>query len=99
MPGGGREHHTDLECLCAQCREEEKLQAGRGVEVTVENKKCSVRVITDEEGGYDYFFKIKTKINKKLGITEPIYPKYKGVDNKLYRPTLTYKPQIKYYPL
>ena len=64
----------------------------------LENKKCSVRVLTKEDGGNDYFFKISNKIHNELGIIKNTYPKFTGVKNKLYRPTLTYKPNINYYP-
>jgi len=65
----------------------------------LENKKCSVRVITDEEGGNDYFFYIVNRINTKLGIEKKTYPKLGTIKKEHYRPTLTFNPIIKYYPL
>jgi asparagine synthetase B (glutamine-hydrolysing) len=64
----------------------------------LENKKCSVRVITDEEGGNDYFFNIVNKIKKEHNYKETIYPKYNGINKSLYRPKGNFKPIIKYYP-
>ena len=64
----------------------------------LENKKCSVRVITKEDGGNDFFLNNSLKIRNKLGMNRINYPKFNGIKNKLYRPTLTYKPKINYYP-
>ena len=68
----------------------------------VKDKKCSVRVITDEDGGNTLFFNTLTKI---IGDFKDInIPKYNidtsnwsEVKRKL-RPSGDYKPEIKYYP-
>jgi asparagine synthetase B (glutamine-hydrolysing) len=48
----------------------------------LQNKKCSVRVLTDEDGGHESFFKIAEGIQKKLGL----YNKYinKPTNNNLF---------------
>lgn len=64
----------------------------------LENKKCSVRVLTKEDGGNDFFLNNALKIRNELGMNRINYPKFNDIKNKLYRPTLTYKPKINYYP-
>ena len=68
----------------------------------LENKKCSVRVITDEEGGNTLFFNTLTKIIPDFN--DIVIPQYK-VDTSNWLeikqkaiPSLDYKPEIKYYP-
>ena len=64
----------------------------------LENKKCSVRVITDDEGGNDYFFKVALKVKKELDIVNPVFKDAIPLDKSLFRPNLNYKPDIKYFP-
>jgi hypothetical protein len=62
------------------------------------NKKCSVRVITDDEGGNDYFKNMVPRILKQENIIIPVYSNYTKPDINIYRPNLEYKPKINYYP-
>jgi len=64
----------------------------------LENKKCSVRVITDNEGGNDYFFKVASKVKNALNIKNPVFPNPIQLDKSIFRPNLNYKPEIKYFP-
>ena len=65
----------------------------------LENKKCSVRVITDEEGGNTYFFNTLRRILEQKNIIIPIYPKYINKTKKEeFKPNGKYKPIISYYP-
>lgn len=66
----------------------------------LENKKCSVKVLTKEDGGNDYFLKNALKIRNELGINRINYPtyNYKNINKKKNRPNLNYKPNINYYP-
>jgi hypothetical protein len=64
----------------------------------LKDKKCRVRVITDEEGGNTYFFNTLSTILKQQNITIPIYPKYITQNKKKFRPNKKYKPKINYYP-
>ena len=64
----------------------------------LENAKCSVRVLTDEDGGNKYFFNSLGKILEEENIFLPKYKKIIKGSNSKYRPTINYKPEIKYYP-
>lgn len=66
----------------------------------LENKKCSVRVLTKEDGGNDYFLKNAKKLRSNMNIKESKFGKfnYSSLNKSIYRPNLDYKPEIKYYP-
>jgi asparagine synthetase B (glutamine-hydrolysing) len=64
----------------------------------LENKKCSVAVITEKDGGNDYFLNITFKIKKEYNYVEPIYKNTTIINKKIYRPNGLYKPIINYYP-
>jgi asparagine synthetase B (glutamine-hydrolysing) len=64
----------------------------------LKNKKCSVRVITDKEGGNEYFFNVLKEILNSLKIKINEYNQIENINKELYRPTLNNKPVIKYYP-
>ena len=62
------------------------------------NKKCSVRVITEDEGGNNYFKNMVPRILKEENISTPVYSNYIKPNINKYRPNLNYKPKISYYP-
>lgn len=47
----------------------------------LENEKCSVRIITEEEGGHDYFNDTATSIQKNLGIAKNYTSNHNPSDN------------------
>lgn len=58
----------------------------------LDNKKCSVRVLTDKDGGNESFFKIAEDIQKEYNL----YKKYKNIPTK--NRDYWEKNGIKYYP-
>lgn len=59
----------------------------------LENKKCRVRVITDEDGGHDIFFGVTRDICLNMGIRETFPSRYSVSNKEIYD---TYG--IEYYP-
>lgn len=66
----------------------------------LENKKCGVKVITEEEGGNNYFLNHVNNTRKKYNMEIIKYPTfdYNKLNKKVYRPNNDYKPNINYYP-